>query len=92
MLLETLRRARKENKYSVKEMSDTLNISQSYYYQIETGKRKLDYAMAVKISSIFGLKPDDMFYCYFKYDLKKIKNKRNNKKLSVKFICNKSEE
>lgn len=92
MVLETLRRARKENKYSVKEMSDTLNISQSYYYQIENGKRKLDYAMAVKISSIFGLKPDDMFYFYFNRDLKKIKSKRNNKQLSVKFIYNNSEK
>ncbi len=72
-------------------MSDTLNISQSYYYQIENDKRKLEYAMAVKISSMFGLKLDDMYY-YFKYDLKKIESKRNNKQLSVKFICNNSEE
>ena len=72
-------------------MSDTLNISQSYYYKIENDKRKLEYAMAVKISSMFGLKLDDMYY-YFKYDLKKIESKRNNKQLSVKFICNNSEE
>ena len=50
-------------------MSDTLNISQSYYYQIENDKRKLEYAMAVKISSMFGLKLDDMYY-YFKSYLK----------------------
>lgn len=92
MVLESFRGARKENKYSVSEMSGTLNISRSYYYQIENGKGKIDYTMDVKTSSIFDLKLDDMFYFYFKYNLKKIKSKRNNKQLSAKFICNNSEE
>ena len=47
-------------------MARILGISESYYYQIENGKRKLDYIMAVRISAIFKLKPDDMFYHYFK--------------------------
>lgn len=46
-------------------MAILLMISLSYYCQIENGKRKLDYIMAVKISSIFYLQPDDLFYEYF---------------------------
>ena len=43
-------------------MAKFLNISTSYYSQLENGKRKLDYVMAVKISSIFKMYPDDIFY------------------------------
>lgn len=88
MVLETLRRARKEFKYTAKEMAKILEISESYYYQLENGQRKLDYIMAVKISSIFKLKPDDMFYYYFKEHSKQIKQNKNHKKLSVKFFVN----
>ena len=88
MVLETLRRARKEYKYSAKDMAKILGISQSYYYQIENCKRKLDYIMAVRISSIFKLKPDDMFYYCFKDYSKQNKQIKSKNKLSIKFFVN----
>lgn len=85
MVLETLRRARKEYKYSVDDMAEILGISKSYYYQIESNSRNLDYIMAVRISAIFGLKPDDMFYYYFKHLIKQNKKINSKKLLKVKF-------
>ena len=65
-MLKKLKDARKEKCYTCKEMAKLLDISTSYYSQIENGIRKLDYIMAIKISSIFGLCPDDMFFDVFK--------------------------
>lgn len=56
-----LKRNRKEKKYTCKDMAEMLKVSPSYYSQIENGKRNLDYKMAVKIASIFGLYLDDIF-------------------------------
>lgn len=70
-------RARRNKEYTCEDMAKKLGISTSYYSQIENGKRKLDYLMAVKISSIFGLYPDDLFYDYFKRF--KVKPKRSKK-------------
>lgn len=57
-----LRRMRKENKYTVQVMADTLNISKPFYSQLETGCRRLSYDMAVNIAKIFDCKPDEIFY------------------------------
>ena len=43
-------------------MADKLNISSVQYYYIENQKRILFYDMAIKISRIFNMKPDDLFY------------------------------
>ena len=83
MVLETLRRARKEFNYSVDDMTKILGISKSYYYQIENNNRKLDYIMAIRISSIFGLKPDDMFYYYFEDYKKKNRKVKTSRRLIV---------
>ena len=48
------------------DMAIKLGISKPFYWQIENGKRNLSYKMAVKIASIFKMKPDDIFYKYFK--------------------------
>ena len=53
---------RKENKFSYQYMADQLNISKTFYWQIEHEQRRLSYFMAFKIAEIFGLKPDDIFY------------------------------
>ena len=43
-------------------MAEILNISTTYYWQIENGKRNLYYKTAISIAKIFNLKPDDIFY------------------------------
>ena len=53
---------REKNNYTVKDMADMLNISPAHYCLIENKKRNLFYDMAIKISNIFNLKPDDIFY------------------------------
>ncbi len=53
---------RKEKGYTLKDMATLLDISESYYCQLESGKRNLYYKMAIKIASLFDLKPDDIFY------------------------------
>lgn len=53
---------REKNNYTVKDMAGMLNISPAHYCLIENKKRNLYYDMAIKISNIFNLKPDDIFY------------------------------
>ncbi|MBE6152863.1 MAG: helix-turn-helix transcriptional regulator [Firmicutes bacterium] len=60
--MSKLSELRKENKFSNQYMADQLNISKPFYWQLEHEQRKLSYDMAFKISKIFGLKPDDLFY------------------------------
>ena len=60
--MKKLRELRKKNGYTHQQMGDMLNISKIYYWQIENDKRRLYYEMAVRISKIFKLKPDDIFY------------------------------
>lgn len=43
-------------------MADDCGISKSYYSQIENGKRRLYYDLAVKIAAVFHMKPDELFY------------------------------
>lgn len=57
-----LQKVRKENNLSIYDMADKLNISAVQYYYIENQKRILFYDMAIKISRIFNMKPDDLFY------------------------------
>ena len=51
--MRELKRRRLEGKYTCKHMAELLGISKPYYWQIENGKRRLSYAMAIKISNIF---------------------------------------
>lgn len=53
---------RKNKKYSCEYMAKLLGISKTYYWQIENCKRRITYNMALEISKIFKLKPDDIFY------------------------------
>ena len=57
-----LRNLRLEHKYTTGFMADELGISKPFYSQIESGKRRLSYDMAVRISKIFKAKPDAIFY------------------------------
>lgn len=58
----TLKTIRNKHNYTSLDMAKMLKISKSYYSQIENGRRKLSYDMAIKIANIFNMKPDDIFY------------------------------
>lgn len=60
--MEKLKQIRKENKYTIYDMAKILKITPSFYSQIENKKKRLFYDMAFKISAIFNMKPDDIFY------------------------------
>ncbi|NLM63397.1 MAG: helix-turn-helix transcriptional regulator [Mollicutes bacterium] len=68
-----LQQYRTEKNYTFQDMADMLNISKTYYWQLENKKRRLSYEMAVKIAALFNLKPDDLFYEEF---VKIIKEKK----------------
>jgi len=57
-----LKQLRIKNNYNVEYMANKLKISIGFYSLIENSNRRLTYDMAIKISSIFNLKPDDIFY------------------------------
>lgn len=60
--MKHLKELRIKNKISYQEMANLLNISKTYYWQLENNKRRLFYSQAIAISNIFHLKPDDIFY------------------------------
>ena len=66
-MYKKLKQIRVQNKYTTKVMAEKLGISKPFYSQIENPNRRLTSEMALKISNIFNLKPDDIFY----YDMKK---------------------
>lgn len=58
---EKLKKIRIENNLSIYDMAKNLNITPAYYSLIENKKRTLFYDLAIKIASIFNMKPDDIF-------------------------------
>lgn len=60
-----LEELRIKHNYSYQQMADMLNISKSYYWQIEHNNRRIFYDLAVKIGKIFNKKPDEIFYDFF---------------------------
>lgn len=60
--MDKLKQIRKEKKYTIYDMAKILKITPSFYSQIENKKKRLFYDMAFKISAIFNMKPDDIFY------------------------------
>ena len=58
---DKLVRLKKEKKITLKEMGEYLNVTSSYYSQIEKKKKRLYYDMAIKIANYFGKKPDELF-------------------------------
>ena len=53
---------RKNNSLTIYDMGKIIGITPAYYYMIEKGDKKLYYDLAIKISSVFNMKPDDIFY------------------------------
>lgn len=60
--MNKLKEIRKQYGYTIYDMGNFLGITASFYSQIENGKKRLFYDMAIKISYIFNMKPDDLFY------------------------------
>lgn len=60
--MNKLKEYRKKKNYTFQQMANLLNISKTYYWQLENKKRRLKYDMAIKIAAIFNLKPDTLFY------------------------------
>jgi len=63
--MKKLKELRIKNDLTVIEIAKMIGISPTYYWQIENKDRRLYYELAVKISKIFKLKPDDIFYDEF---------------------------
>ena len=61
-----LKELRKANNYTIYDMARMLEISPSYYSQLENNKRRLFYDMAIRIAIIFNMRPDDIFYTFSK--------------------------
>lgn len=53
---------RKKSNLTIYDMAQKLDITAVHYYLIENNKRKLYYDMAIRIASIFNMKPDNLFY------------------------------
>ncbi len=60
--MNKLQQYRLKYHYSCQDMANKLNISKSFYWQIENRKRRLSYEIAFKIANIFKVKPDILFY------------------------------
>lgn len=61
MKREKLFETRKQQKMTLQQVADQIGVSKPYYWQIENGERGLSYELAIKISSVFNSKPDDIF-------------------------------
>lgn len=59
--MSNLKRIRKEKKLTIYKMAKLLEITPSFYSQIENKKRRLFYDTAYKIAEILDMKPDEVF-------------------------------
>ena len=61
-----LQNLRKSYNMSCESIAKEIGICKAYYWQIENGNRRVYYDLALKIAKVFNLKPDDLFYDYYK--------------------------
>lgn len=59
--LEKFRALRKEKGLNLEYIANQLHVSRAYISMIETGRRSLDYEMAIHMANIFHVRPDDLF-------------------------------
>lgn len=57
-----LKDARESKRYSVEEMAERLQISESYYYKIEQGTRNPTLGLAQQIADILGESVERLFF------------------------------
>lgn len=60
--LAKFRELRKKKGVNLDTVARELKVSKAYVSMMETGKRSLDYEMAIQMAKIFRAKPDDLFY------------------------------
>lgn len=60
--LSKFRYLRKERGLNLEDIARELNVSKAYISMIETGKRSLDYEMAIQMARIFNIRPDEIFF------------------------------
>jgi putative transcriptional regulator len=65
--MEKLKELRLEKGYTFSKMAKLVGLSKPFYWQIEHNQRRMTYDLAVRISKVFGLKPDDVFYEEMKF-------------------------
>lgn len=61
-----LQELRRNSNMSYEAVANAVGICKAYYWQIENGNRRLYYDLALKIAKVFGKKPDEIFYDYYK--------------------------
>lgn len=61
-MYKKLKEIRYKNHMTTKVVSEKVGISKAFYCQIENGKRRMTYELAIKIASVFKVKPDYLFY------------------------------
>lgn len=59
---ERLKKKRKAMGFTIQDIAGKLSISTSYYWQLENKRKRLFYDMAVRIATLFNMKPDSLFY------------------------------
>lgn len=60
--LSKFRFLRKERGMNLEDIAKELHVSKAYISMIETGKRSLDYEMAIQMAGLFDVRPDDVFF------------------------------
>lgn len=61
-MMHVLKEHRLSKNYSCEAMARKLEISKTYYWQIEQGKRRITYDMATKMAEVFKTTPDALLY------------------------------
>ena len=59
--LAKFRDLRKKKGINLDTIARELNVSKAYVSMVETGKRSLDYQMAINMAKIFDSTPDELF-------------------------------
>ena len=59
---EKLKEIRKKKGFTQKQIAEKLDITVSFYSQIENMKKRLYYDTAIKIADMFNMRPDQLFY------------------------------
>ncbi|WKV09416.1 helix-turn-helix transcriptional regulator [Thermoanaerobacterium sp. CMT5567-10] len=60
--MNKIRKFRKQNNMTAKELSNILGISRSYLSMIEIGKRKPNLDLAFKMAKLIGCHVEDLFF------------------------------